>query len=55
MIDIVGCAQDGCDLPAEQSVIHAAPNPSGFGIILHMRVYCVDGHVTFTEQAGHGG
>lgn len=54
-IDIVGCPQPACDAPAEVTPLGMAPNPAGFGIVIHQKILCVLGHVTFTEKAGTDG
>jgi hypothetical protein len=52
--DIVGCPQPGCTMPAESWPIYQTMNPTG-GIIVYLRVLCLEGHSTFTEQAGTSG
>lgn len=52
--DIVECPHEGCDAPAESVPMHQSPNPSGFGVVIHRRVFCVNHHVTFTEQGPDG-
>lgn len=44
-VDIVGCPQDGCDMPAER-----LPVTYGFGGIIHVRIFCVAGHVTLDQR-----
>jgi hypothetical protein len=52
--DIIECPQGGCDAPAESVPMYQSMNPTGFGLVIHRRVFCVAGHVTFTEQGPDG-
>jgi hypothetical protein len=52
-VDIVCCPQDGCIGHATVQPLYYTMNPAG-GIIVHQRITCVEGHITFTEQDGPG-
>lgn len=52
--DIVACPETGCDQIAESSPLYWTMNKTGGGYTVHLRIRCMDGHITFTEQSSTG-